>query len=161
MEYLTPQLEWFRQRLAKPLFLGPPSWMTVGDINDGNYVALDLASGAGVERNYILCDHEVFGRPGESPVIARTFTEFLDRLLHGPSFRTGGCGSMTYGDALPLSVETASLRIENDEAPKKGWLVRFTVKGYPYSGFFADEEYGGKDQSLAAVREMMEKAVAG
>jgi cell wall assembly regulator SMI1 len=138
-------------------YYGPSTWITVCNINDGNYIALDLASGEGNERNYILCDHEVFAEPGESPVIARCFTELLKRVLHGPSFWIGS-GFMTYGDALPLTPETASRRIENPEAPRKGWLVKFAHKGRAYSELFADEDYGGKEQSFAAVREMVERA---
>lgn len=99
---------------------GPLSWTTVGDINDGNYIALDLASGEGVERNYILCDHEVSpNRGGALSSLARLRNSLIGSFT-GPSSWVGRGGYMTYGDALPLTVETASLRIENDEVPRKG-----------------------------------------
>ena len=139
-------------------YYGPPFWITICDLGDSNFIALDLQSGSSNERNYILCDHEVFGQPGDSPVIARTFTELLSRVMYGPEFWFG-TGFMNYGDALLLTPETASRRIENPEAPEKGWLVKFSHKGRAFSGFFADDDYGGKDKSFLKVKELVEHAL--
>ena len=54
-------------------------------------------------------------------------------------------------------AENASIRIENPEAPKKGWLVKFSIGSNSYYEFFADKDYGSKEKSFAEVRRYVEK----
>jgi cell wall assembly regulator SMI1 len=56
-------------------YWGPRTWLTVCDVLDGNYIAIDIASKREGDCNYINCFHETFGRPGESKIIARSFTK--------------------------------------------------------------------------------------
>lgn len=59
----------------------PASWFVICDVRDGNYVAIDFESRKGDTVEIIDCFHETIGAEGESAVIARSFTEFLSRLL--------------------------------------------------------------------------------
>ena len=60
----------------------PKNWLTITDVMDGNYIAIDTDSHKAREWNFIYCFHETFAWPGESPIIAKSFTELLDRSLH-------------------------------------------------------------------------------
>jgi cell wall assembly regulator SMI1 len=137
----------------------PRTWLTICDVLDGNYIAIDIASKHKRDYNYINCFHETFGRPGESKIIARSFTELLERALRG-----GGNsvyylqeGFIGYGDGRPLTPENAAIRIDNPGAPRKGWLVGFTFKGTPHHELFADDDYGGREQAFEAVRRYIEE----
>jgi hypothetical protein len=50
---------------------------------DGNYIAVDIASQDGEHCNYIDCFHETFAMPGQSTIVAGSFAELLDRALRG------------------------------------------------------------------------------
>lgn len=77
------------------------SWFTICDVMEGNYVAVDLASGKENNWNYIDCFHETFGIPGECKVIAKSFIEFLKRSLHSrDTLYYLEKGFKGYGDAL-------------------------------------------------------------
>jgi cell wall assembly regulator SMI1 len=136
----------------------PSAWFTICDIQDGNYIAIDLESENDNEFNYIDCFHETFAQPGECKVIAKSFTELLSRALRSKDrlyyFEEDFIG---YGDGLPLTAENAAVRIENREAPTKGWLVKFSVGANSYCEFFADNDYGGKEKSFVEVRHYVEK----
>ncbi len=136
----------------------PRAWFTVCDVQDGNYIAIDLESKSGDEYNFIDCFHETFAQPGESKIVAKSFTELLDLALHSNGnlyyLQENFIG---YGDGLPLTAENAAIRIENPEAPKKGWLVKFSVGSNSYYEFFADDDYGSKEKSFDEVRRYVEK----
>jgi len=77
------------------------SWFTVCDVMDSNYLAIDLASKRDNEWNYIDCFHETFGIAGECKIIAKSFTELLERCLHsGGTLYYLQKGFQGYGDAL-------------------------------------------------------------
>ena len=137
---------------------GPSTWLTVCDVQDGNYVAIDVASKDGEYYNYIDCFHETFAIPGQSRVVARSFTELLDRALRGGDnqywLQEGFIG---YGDGRPLTPENAATRIGNPEAPEKGWHVEFTFKDTWHRKFFSDNEYGGKEKAFEAVKRYIEE----
>lgn len=137
---------------------GPAGWLTVCDVQDGNYIAIDAAPDQAGAYNYIDCFHETFAEPGESTVIAKSFTELLARALEskGSAFYLEK-DFVDYGDGRPLTAENAALRVDNPEAPKKGWLVRFSIgKSAPYQVFFTDDEYGSRDLALEAVRRFID-----
>jgi hypothetical protein len=138
---------------------GPSTWLTVCDVLDGNYIAIDIDSRESKEYNYIDCFHETFAEPGESKIVAKSFTELLERALSGGGnsvyyLQKGFTG---YGDGRPLTPENAAIRIGNPEALRKGWLVKFTFKGTPHHKLFADDDYGGKEQAFEAVRRYIEE----
>ena len=140
---------------------GPSTWLTICDVLDGNYIAIDIDSKEDKEYNYIDCFHETFAEPGECKVVAKSFTELLRRALSGVGniayyLQNDFAG---YGDARPLTPENAAIRIGNPEARRKGWLVKFTFKGIPHHKLFADDDYGGKEQSFEAVRRYIEETI--
>jgi hypothetical protein len=81
---------------------GPSSWYALCDVQDGNYIAVDLESEQQGGFNYIDCFHETFALPGESRIIARSFTELLKRMLQGGSEQLFFLqpGFEPYGDAF-------------------------------------------------------------
>jgi len=139
---------------------GPSTWLTVCDVLDGNYIALDITSGSGDQYNYIDCFHETFAEPGQSMIIAKSFTALVRSALEGGGDRLfwGLEGLLSFGDGMPLTARNAAIRIENPEAQEKGWLVRFTYQGTSHREFFADRLYGGKEKSLGAVERYIEEA---
>lgn len=136
----------------------PSTWFTVCDIQDGNYIAIDLESKNNNIFNFIDCFHETFAEPGRCKVIAKSFTELLSRALQSQD-RLYYLEEhfITYGDGLTITAENAAIRIENPEASQKGWLVKFSVRNNSYCEFFADSDYGGKEKSFAEVRRYIEK----
>jgi cell wall assembly regulator SMI1 len=140
---------------------GPRAWLTICDVADGNYIAIDLMSKNNDQFNFIDCFHETFAQPGECQIVAKSFTELLDQALHGGKelffLQKGFVG---YGDGMPLTAENASIRIENPEAPRKGWLVKFSTAHTSFNEFFADKEYGGKEKSFEAVKRFIEEKKA-
>jgi hypothetical protein len=138
---------------------GPSSWLTICDVLDGNYIALDITSGSGDEYNYIDCFHETFAEPGQSMIIARSFIGLVRSALEGGGDKLFWLheGFVSYGDGMPLTAHNAAMRIENPEAPEKGWLVRFTHQGRSHHEFFADNLYGGKVKSFAAIETYIEE----
>ncbi len=61
----------------------PRTWLAVVDLNDANYVGVDLISNADGSYNWLDCDHENVGR---AAVIATSLEEFVREAL---SHRTG------------------------------------------------------------------------
>jgi hypothetical protein len=57
----------------------PASWYAICYVGDSNYVGIDLASPDGQSNNMIDCFHETHGAPGYDTIIAKSFTEFLQR----------------------------------------------------------------------------------
>jgi cell wall assembly regulator SMI1 len=137
---------------------GPGTWLTVCDVQDGNYIAVDIASKDGAYCNYIDCFHETFAMPGQSKIMAWSFTELLDRALHGGAghfwLQEGFAG---HGDGRPLSPENAAIRIGNPEAPRKGWLAEFTFENTWHRKFFGDDAYGGKEKAWEAAQRYIEE----
>ncbi|MBA4384366.1 MAG: hypothetical protein C0410_06495 [Anaerolinea sp.] len=100
---------------------GPATWLTICDVMDGNYVGIDILSIEADECNFIDCFHESFAQPGDSKIIAKSFTEFLDHALHnGEDLFYLQTGFVGYGDAFPKSPESSISRIENSEDSQKG-----------------------------------------
>jgi hypothetical protein len=62
-----------------PLFERARRWIAVADVQDGNYLALSVESGHAGE--VIDCFHETVGAPGQSAIVALSFTEMLEGLL--------------------------------------------------------------------------------
>lgn len=140
---------------------GPDSWLTICDVQDGNYIGVDIDSKTGNRINYIDCFHETFAVPGESRIIALSFEELLDRSLRSNGQLYFLQKDFTdYGDGRPLTVENATIRIANPKAPKKGWQVNFVIRGSHkcYHKFFSDEEFGGEAESLEAVKQYIEES---
>jgi cell wall assembly regulator SMI1 len=81
---------------------GPATWLTICDVQDGNYIAIDITSEKDGRFNYIDCFHETFAEPGHSKVVAQSFIELLERALHGgdEQFFFLQQGFSGYGDAL-------------------------------------------------------------
>jgi cell wall assembly regulator SMI1 len=66
--------------------LAPASWYAICDLMEGNYVGIDFASIAPDNKtcSIIDCFHETHGIPGgQNKIIAKSFTEFLQRALNG------------------------------------------------------------------------------
>lgn len=62
---------------------GPPQLFTICDVQDGNFVALDLGNGDPKKCPVVDCFHETFGDPGYQPkVIADCFADFLHQALN-------------------------------------------------------------------------------
>jgi hypothetical protein len=69
--------------MGEPITSGPfPWWFAVADVQDGNYIAIDLNPA-----HQGLCYdafHETFTEPGYVAVVASSFSDLLERLLnHG------------------------------------------------------------------------------
>lgn len=81
---------------------GPENWITICDVQDGNYIAIDIDSFDGESANFIDCFHETFALSEGHPIIAKSFTELLERALrsHRELFWLQG-GLSSYGDAWP------------------------------------------------------------
>jgi cell wall assembly regulator SMI1 len=60
----------------------PPAWYALCDVQDGNYIGLDFESVSDSSCNIIDCCHESFGSSGDSTVIAKSFTKFLEQFLN-------------------------------------------------------------------------------
>ena len=133
------------------------SWLTICDVQDGNYIAIDVNSNNGQEYNFIDCFHESFGEPGGCTVIAKSFTELLARALHsGSDTIFWGNEFLGYGDALPLTPENAIERIELPNVPKR-WHVRFTRNGINFHQTFDDDDFGGKEFAYDAAKEYVKE----
>lgn len=136
---------------------GPANWLTVCDVLDGNYIAIDINSGDGNNYNFIYCFHETFARSGESPVIAKSFTELLHNSLQSPEICFFDKDDFrSYGDGLNLiSISNSIKRIENPEICENGWLVNFEFPriNEVIHKFFPDTGYGTREESyIAAIK---------
>ena len=61
---------------------GPLGLFTICDVQDGNFVALDLSKASGSKCPVVDCFHETFADPGYAyPIIAQSFTDFLAHAL--------------------------------------------------------------------------------
>ena len=80
----------------------PPSWYTLADVQDSNYVAIDLNSPDGQTYPVIDCFHETLGWLGDyHKIVALSFTEFLQRALDGDRMLYWLAADFKgYGDAL-------------------------------------------------------------
>jgi cell wall assembly regulator SMI1 len=81
---------------------GTASWMTLCELPDGNYLAMDLASMKLPDTLHVIdCCHEAFGEEGRAQIIAMSFTEFLiDALKSGGKHYWVSNEFDGYGDAL-------------------------------------------------------------
>ncbi len=150
------------------------SWFTICDAMDGNYVAVDLESGKDNQWNYIDCDHETYGIPGECKVIAKSFMEFMRQCLQNKETHFYlEKGFQGYGDALEITSKTAIRRI-HPVKPKWGWIgeiirqmkypqiqsgwyVEFVKLNKSYNKFFSDKMYGSKEKAFEAADSYLEK----
>jgi cell wall assembly regulator SMI1 len=139
---------------------GPSTWLTVCDVLDGNYIAIDIASGSGNQYNYIVCFHETFAEPGESQIIAKSFADLVNSAMRGGSERLfwGIEGFVAYGYGMPLTAQNAAIRIEGPKVKDTGWLIRFRHKDKNHREFFSDRKHGGKEKSFEAVERYIEEA---
>ncbi len=153
---------------------GPNSWFTICDVMDGNYISVDLASKKGNKWNYIDCFHETYGIPGECKVIAKSFIELLEQCLRGgDNLFYLQKGFQGYGDALDITPDTAIRRIEPVKPNwgwlgefvrrikypniQKGWYLHFVQPMNSHGVFFADKDYGGKDEAFVAAKQYLEE----
>ena len=138
---------------------GPETWLTICDVSDGNYVAMDIASGRGDEYNFIDCFHETFAEPGESKIVSKSFSELLQCALRGGGDKLFWLDEdfVGYGDGMPLTAENASIRIEGPEVTDSGWLMRFRHKDKYHREFFSDRKYGGNEKSFIAIEDYIEE----
>ena len=150
------------------------SWYTICDLMDGNYIGINLLPESNRRWNYIDCFHETYGIPGECEVIAKSFTELLKQCLHsGESLFYLEKDFQGYGDALQITPETSIFRIEPTKSKwgklgnfireikyphiQKGWRIHFVQSENSYREFFADKDYGGKDNAFKAAKSYLEK----
>nr|WP_224247931.1 SMI1/KNR4 family protein [Hyalangium gracile] len=61
--------------------LGPVSQYAICDVQDGNYVLIDVSRQEQGRYPIIDCDHEAFPDPAYCPQIAASFAEFLEGAL--------------------------------------------------------------------------------
>ena len=82
--------------------LGPDHWWSICNVQDGNYISIDLKSLGDNSCNYIDAFHETFAEPGHSRIVAKSFTELLSRALTGGDNQLFFLqdGFVDYGDAL-------------------------------------------------------------
>jgi cell wall assembly regulator SMI1 len=139
---------------------GPRTWITICDVLDGNYIAIDIASGSGNQYNYIDCFHETFAEPGESQIIAKSFTELVNSAMRGGGERLfwGIEGFVAHGDGMPFTAQNAAIRIGGPKVKDTGWLMRFRHKDKNHREFFSDRKHGGKQKSFYAVGRYIEEA---
>jgi hypothetical protein len=65
----------------------PDTWFAIADAQDGNFIVMDLASVDG-DRVKIIDGFAEAARV-EAPIIARSFTEFLERSIDDPDTSSG------------------------------------------------------------------------
>jgi hypothetical protein len=68
----------------------PETWFAIGDLQDGNYVVMDLGSVKKNKVNIIDGFHEDVGF--ELEIIAKSFTEFLELAIADAKVSSGGGG---------------------------------------------------------------------
>ena len=78
----------------------PKSWFSICDVQDGNYVAIDLPAKPSGEVWFIDCFHETIGEPGFNTIIALNFSEFLQRALASNGLHYWLDEHPSYGDAF-------------------------------------------------------------
>jgi cell wall assembly regulator SMI1 len=81
----------------------PPSWFSICDVQDGNYVAIDLPAKPNGEVWLIDCFHETIGLEDYSTVIALSFSELLERALASRGEHYWLDEHPSYGDAFKRS----------------------------------------------------------
>lgn len=91
--------------------------LTICDVLDGNYIAIDLASKSGDEFNFIDCFHETFLQPGE----CRIYCEVFCRVVGARNgwWRAGGrsrCVSMQPPTTPSWKSKGRRIRWANGEA---------------------------------------------
>lgn len=83
------ELEPYREIAFSPKYASriPQWWYAIGDLHDNNFVVMDLASRAGDETNII----DGFSEAAliDAPVIARSFTEFLEHSIEDADVSSG------------------------------------------------------------------------
>ena len=81
---------------------GPDHWWSICDIQDGNFISIDLKSVRDNSCNYIDSFHETFAEPGNSKIVAKSFTELLSMALASGDNQLFFLqeGFVGYGDAL-------------------------------------------------------------
>jgi len=62
-----------------PFYNRSAHWRCLVDVQDGDYLAISLEPGHVGE--IIDCFHETVGKPGESSIIALSFTELMEQLV--------------------------------------------------------------------------------
>jgi hypothetical protein len=84
------------------LDLGPDHWWSICNVQDGNYISIDLKSLGDNSCNYIDAFHETFAEPGYSKIVAKSFTELLSRALASGNDQLFFLkeGFVGYGDAF-------------------------------------------------------------
>jgi len=55
----------------------PTEWHSVAHVQDGNYIAVDLASVDGDAADYLDAFHETLGQDGHQKIVATSFAELL------------------------------------------------------------------------------------
>ncbi len=137
---------------------GPATWLTICDVMDGNYIGIDILSINGDECNFIDCFHESFAQQGDSRIVAKSFTEFLDLALHsGEDLFFLQTGFVGYGDAFPMPPESSIIRVENQGDSQKGWKVEILINDNWWSLFFSDKDFGGKEQSQIKAENFLQE----
>lgn len=72
----------------------PETWFAIADVNDGNYIVMDLSDADGERVDILDGFHETI--PYEATIIARSFTEFLDRMMQDSAYSIGGGGGKEF-----------------------------------------------------------------
>jgi hypothetical protein len=92
--------------------------------------------------------------------VARSFTELLERALHGRGdqlYFLNPTEFRGYGDGRELTAANATRRIETPGAPSKGWQMQYTINHVWHHHFVADDAYGGKQEAFEAVTKYIEQ----
>jgi hypothetical protein len=77
---LTPIAE-LSYMSMRDLYRESHSWITVVDVQDGDYLAINTLRGHAGE--ILDCFHETVGAAGQTSIVAESFTEMLDKMLAG------------------------------------------------------------------------------
>lgn len=72
----------------------PAAWFAIADMNDGNYLVMDLSDAKGERVDILDAFHETI--PYEATIIARSFTEFLERMMQDSAYSIGGGGGKEF-----------------------------------------------------------------
>lgn len=150
------------------------SWFSICDVMDGNYIGIDFLSEKNGQWNFIDCFHETYGIPGECTIIAKSFTELLEKCLQSNNkLYYLEKGFQDYGDALEITPETAIRRIDpikprfgwlgeiirriRNPHIQPGWLVQFVKQNESHLKFFEDKEFGSKEKSFEKAKSYVVK----
>ncbi len=104
--------------------LGPDHWWSVCNVQDGNYISINLNSVQDDACDYIDAFHETFAEPGYSIIVAKSFTELLSSALASGDNQLYFLqeGFIGYGDALEWRANHSPDRVKSTRG---SWYFHF------------------------------------